>query len=262
MKARIITSIVLILVLVPVFMLANNIIFSIVAGIIAGMASFEWLKCVKCLSRLELWVPLVLTSIATPICAYFSLKSAITICVLALIYNMGLQVLSHRRVDLTNVSKAVFGIFYITTGFTSFVLLKTENSTIFWLIFIGAWGCDMFAYFGGKLFGRRKLLPEISPKKTIEGSIVGTMAVGVFFVVFKILFLEINGALDCLLMFLVGILTAIASQMGDLVMSAVKRQYGIKDFSNLLPGHGGILDRFDSILLVAPTLYYVYSVIV
>lgn len=258
MKTRIITSIILLLVLVPLCVFANDIVFAVAMGLLAGMAVFEWVGCVKCLGRVELWCPLLLMAVLSPMCSIFSMKIALGICVFGLIYAMALQVLSHKRIDLNAAGKLLTGTFYIILGFTSLTLFRAERPSLFWLVFICAWGCDVFAYFGGKFFGKRKLSPEISPKKTIEGSIIGAAMSGVFFVLFALLFLDLNMIMEYILMFIIGVVAAIVSQMGDLIMSAVKRQFGIKDFGRLLPGHGGILDRFDSILLVAPALYGVF----
>ena len=117
------------------------------------------------------------------------------------------------------------------------------------LIFIGAWVCDTFAYFTGKLLGKHKLIPAISPKKTIEGSIGGIIfTIGAYalygFILRQYFAFEI-GYVELIIM---GAVVAIVSQIGDLIASVFKREWGVKDYGTLLPGHGGIMDRFDSIL--------------
>ncbi|MBR7181275.1 MAG: phosphatidate cytidylyltransferase [Clostridia bacterium] len=128
--------------------------------------------------------------------------------------------------------------------------------------FVGSWVTDIFAYFTGRLFGKHKLLPEVSPKKTVEGAIGGAVfcALGVM-----LYGLVANLAFDLqpnyLLLAIVGLMISVVSQIGDLVLSAVKREFGVKDFGWMLPGHGGLLDRFDSsmavtVLLMIVTTYF------
>ena len=121
-----------------------------------------------------------------------------------------------------------------------------------WLIFIISFCTDIFAYFTGYFFGKHKLIPLVSPKKTIEGSIggilgstVGCMILGHFF------------GMEMIHMVVIGLVGSIIAQFGDLFASSIKRYVGIKDYGKLIPGHGGILDRFDSVILVAPFVYNV-----
>jgi len=146
------------------------------------------------------------------------------------------------------------GIFYVV--FFSYHVTLTDQSgeygILVWLVFLSAFGTDVFAYFTGCLIGKHKLAPKISPKKTIEGSIGGFLGsillcglFGYFFAPFIFV--------HCLI---IGGAGGIVSQFGDLSASAFKRKMGIKDYGNLIPGHGGILDRFDSVLFTAPMVYY------
>ena len=136
-----------------------------------------------------------------------------------------------------------------------------------WLVFIGAFVTDTCAYFVGKSVGRHKLCPNISPKKTVEGAIGGVLGAGVAFVLFGLIVNLVfgkylgGGHLSLWLLFVLGIIAAVVSEIGDLTASAIKRQFNIKDFGTILPGHGGILDRCDSIILVAPTVFlFLYNV--
>jgi phosphatidate cytidylyltransferase len=126
-----------------------------------------------------------------------------------------------------------------------------------WFIFLGAFSTDIFAYFGGKFFGKHKLIPKISPNKTIEGAIIGIIGNIFVFGVFGFLLKKIfNISLNLLLVFIMGFLTALAAESGDIVASIIKRKHKIKDFGSILPGHGGILDRLDSLIFVAPIVYF------
>ena len=144
------------------------------------------------------------------------------------------------------------------------VLLIRQNlvhgKVLVWLVILIAFGSDSFAYFTGVTLGRHKLAPILSPKKTIEGAIGGILGSMLICLGYG-LFLEWRGyftlpAMAYASLALLGILGSLFSQIGDLVGSAIKRETGIKDFGRLIPGHGGILDRLDSILFVAPFVYY------
>ena len=127
-----------------------------------------------------------------------------------------------------------------------------EYGMLVWLIFLTAFGTDIMAYFTGYFLGKHKLCPKISPKKTIEGSIGGVIGSVVLSALFGYFFFE-RILIHCII---IGIIGGIVSQFGDLTASVFKRKMGIKDYGNLIPGHGGILDRFDSVLFTAPMVYY------
>lgn len=156
----------------------------------------------------------------------------------------------YRFID---ISVTLYGIIYIPLLLSHILLIENEpNNIVIWLVFITAWGTDTFAYFSGYLFGENKLCPSISPKKTIEGAVGGILGSTLISTIFGYLFLK-----ECIgIIIFIGILGSVVAQIGDLSASLIKRHTGIKDFGNLMPGHGGILDRFDSILFTAPTVYY------
>ncbi len=142
---------------------------------------------------------------------------------------------------------------YIGMGFNYFITARQEGLTTLLYALLIVWCTDTGAYMVGKYFGKHKLAKHISPNKTWEGSIGGTilatLIVSIFTIVFPI------GNLTLLPMIATTILLSIGGQLGDLVESALKRYYGVKDSGKILPGHGGILDRFDSLLFVLPLLH-------
>ena len=148
----------------------------------------------------------------------------------------------------------VTGIFYVV--FFSYHVLLVEQTGAFailiWLIVLSAFGTDIFAYFVGVTMGKHKLCPKISPKKSIEGSIGGILGSVILCGGFGYLFAP-EYLMHCII---IGVLGGVVSQFGDLTASIFKRKMGIKDYGNLIPGHGGILDRFDSVLFTAPLVYY------
>lgn len=133
------------------------------------------------------------------------------------------------------------------------------------LCLAGAWLGDSGAYFVGTFFGKHKLCPEISPKKTVEGAVGGVVTVGIVFGVYAFFYQLVQGyrgysfEVNYLYLVLMGFICGVLGIIGDLSASLIKRQYGIKDFGNIMPGHGGLMDRFDSVLFVAPFMMFVLS---
>lgn len=166
--------------------------------------------------------------------------------------------LFNKKVKFIDIAITLIGFLYISYFFLHIVLTSNFDNRLFiWYIFIIAWCADTAAYFAGnflgtKIFGPKKLFPEVSPNKTIEGFIGGIIGSSLVSCLFAYLFIPRFIFHSIAL----GFLGSIISQIGDLVASKIKRFVGIKDFGNIMPGHGGVLDRFDSILLVAPFVYY------
>ena len=155
---------------------------------------------------------------------------------------------------LEDAMATITGIFYVVY-FSFHVVLVAHTgdaSILVWLIVLSAFGSDVMAYFSGMAIGRHKLCPKISPKKTIEGAIGGVVGSILICGIFGFYFAN-QYFVHCLI---IGGIGAIISQCGDLTASVFKRKMGIKDYGNLIPGHGGILDRFDSVLFTAPAIYY------
>ncbi len=156
----------------------------------------------------------------------------------------------NKKVDIKKVSEIIFIGCYVV--FFMYHMMLINGSPYVWLVYIIAFGSDTFAYFSGKMFGKHKLYPEVSPNKTIEGAIGGIIGCTVISL-FYFDYLSINKYIYIIIF---SISASVFSMVGDLVASKIKREYSIKDFGNMLPGHGGILDRFDSVLFVAPVVYY------
>lgn len=182
------------------------------------------------------------------------------ISVMILILTVTALIISVFRRNFTFLDAAVtiLGFIY-TIAFFALIILIYEMPGGNWYvltIFTIAWVCDTAAYFTGRFFGRHKLIPEVSPKKTVEGAVggllggaLGTMAFG--------LILSSRGVavVDPVHFLAMGLIGAFFSQIGDLIASAIKRDCGVKDYPKLIPGHGGILDRFDSVLLAAVSVF-------
>ena len=180
--------------------------------------------------------------------------------ILILVAFMFVYVFSYPKYRAEHVMAAFFGVIYV--GVMLSYIYQTRNlesgAFLVWLIFLCSWGCDTCAYCVGMLLGKHKLVPVLSPKKTIEGAVGGVAGAALLGYLFACVYgsrmLEVgNPRVAC------GIACAIAaviSQVGDLAASAIKRNHDIKDYGHLIPGHGGILDRFDSMLFTAPAIYF------
>jgi phosphatidate cytidylyltransferase len=156
----------------------------------------------------------------------------------------------NKKVTVKKVSEIIFMGTYVV--FFMYHMMLMNNSKFVWLVYIIAFGTDTFAYFTGKFFGKNKLYPEVSPNKTVEGAIGGIIGSTIISLIY-FNYLSINKYFYIIIF---SVSASVFSMAGDLTASKIKREYKIKDFGNLLPGHGGIMDRFDSVLFVAPTVYY------
>ena len=200
-------------------------------------------------------------------CAWQGNVQEFTMIITAVILSvMARVVFGSGSFTIASAAYTIMGFLYIGLPFSHFVMLRIldqnqqiatffgfipQGAAYLWLPFIGTWASDTFGYFVGTFFGKHKLCPVISPAKTVEGaaggligSICGVICIGLLF------------HLPLFHLFIVGVLVGIAAPAGDLVESALKRFTGVKDSGRLLPGHGGVLDRFDSVMFAVPVVYY------
>ena len=163
-----------------------------------------------------------------------------------------------------DVSLTLLGFIYAGILFSTVYLVNSKANGMYlvWLIFISSWLSDTAAYYSGRFLGKHKLCPEVSPKKTVEGSIGGLLGATIFCGIFGLIVNKYIYIMPIYHYFIIGALCGIFGQFGDLVASSVKRYVGIKDYSNLIPGHGGILDRFDSIIFSATVIFYYLTFII
>ena len=183
--------------------------------------------------------------------------------VLAIIFGLVLlmfvYVFTYPTYEAGQVMPALFGIVYVAV-MLSFIYLTRElpgGKFHVWLIFLCSWGCDTCAYCVGMLIGKHKMAPKLSPKKSVEGGIGGIAGAALIAVLYALAINHWGNAGVSVASFaLIGAAGGAISQIGDLAASAIKRNHNIKDYGKLIPGHGGILDRFDSIIFTAPIIYY------
>lgn len=182
----------------------------------------------------------------------FGRIDVLSIFILAII-GLIIVLFSKKENTILDIAITFFSIIYIPFLFQHIIYL--DNKIFITLIFIMSWGTDTFAYLVGNLIGKHKLSPNLSPKKTIEGSIGGILG-STLLTILLAMYFELDPIWKFAMMAIFG---SVIAQLGDLFASKIKRLVGIKDFGFIMPGHGGILDRFDSILLVAPYTYYVIN---
>lgn len=182
--------------------------------------------------------------------------------ILTIMGMMLVYVLTFPKYRASQVMAAGFAFLYAPVFLSYIYQTRTLSYGIYlvWLIFCASWGCDTCAYCTGMLLGRHKLAPVLSPKKTIEGAVGGVVGAGLigFLYAFALQKMGITVASDDILWVfpLTSAVGAVLSQIGDLAASGIKRNYEIKDYGKLIPGHGGIMDRFDSVIVTAPLIYY------
>ncbi|MBQ8356799.1 MAG: phosphatidate cytidylyltransferase [Clostridia bacterium] len=286
MKVRIITAVVAIAGIFPFFWFSDpveptnplNYLFPLLISLITFVSVWELLHCMELDKKYFVSVPLYLAALVFPMLARimrnmreaFILAAILTALVLV-IYLFAVIVFQFGKLDMGKIALAFMTSFYVIGAFSSIILLRDEGVAgrfLFLIPFVFSWVTDSFAYFSGRLFGKHKLIPSVSPKKTVEGAIGGA----VFCALTAFLYgLIVNAAFDVTpnypVLIIGGLIISVVSQIGDLVMSAIKRQYGVKDFGYMLPGHGGLLDRFDSsiavtvVLIVINTYFPIFQVI-
>ena len=270
MKTRVLTGILLAVVLIPLFILGGWYLFTLLALLTMG-ATYELLKLYDTNESLPKWVWVVEILLALGfylhVVLYFrgdlNLEWVLVFTIGALVIGSFLLVFV-EEFHSQRIGQLLFNVMYPALGFGAIFAIREDSIYAIGFIFLITVATDIFAYIVGINFGKHRLAIKISPKKSIEGSIGGTVAAVLFLVLYVFLVdLETLGAIELNVFIVIGltIFLSAVGQIGDLVASKIKRHMGIKDFSNLFPGHGGIMDRFDSILLVAIVLTLVDLVV-
>ncbi len=263
MLTRILSVVVALPLFFLVFFFAPFWVVPLALGVISATATFELLNATHFMPNKKILALACALSFCVPPWIYFlSARSAVSGVFLFVCVLFFSAVIDSKNITFEKIAGAFFAAFVIPYFFSSIMRISMmENGRYLLLLpFIAAWMTDTFAFFSGSLFGKHKLAPAISPKKTVEGalggilgSVLGAVCYGI---VLQYVFFKTP---DYLVLCAIGFLGSFAAQLGDLSMSVIKRNYGIKDYGAIMPGHGGILDRFDSVLFSAPmveTLLY------
>ncbi len=269
MKTRIITAAVMAVVGIPILIFSKYIVYPITLSILALFAIFELLRVLGSEKKYLVSVPAYLLALAAPFTAYFfrggesavSFMLFVAVALLVyLIYLFFVAVFMQGELKFAELSEAFTATAYIVLSFTALSVIRYLTYGVFSLvmILIAAWGCDVFAYFTGMLFGRHKLIPKISPKKTVEGAIGGVVFATLLMLLYGFIVNNAAGLTpNYLVLGLSGFFLSMASQIGDLIASLIKREHGVKDYGKIFPGHGGVMDRFDSVISITTVLMVV-----
>ncbi|WP_458413870.1 phosphatidate cytidylyltransferase [Schinkia sp. CFF1] len=258
MKTRIITAILAMAIFLPLVIIGKTpfVILVYLMGTIAlkellRMRKINVLSIPGVIGFLFLWVLLIprfllMDSVGT---SFSKIEAALIVVMLLLIYT----VISKNEFTFDDAGFIILSTLYIGVGFYYFIETRMAGlSYVFFALFV-IWATDSGAYFIGRAFGKRKLWPEISPNKTVAGFVGGIFSALLVGLIFQIVS-PLHSSM--IIVLIAAMVTSLFGQMGDLVESALKRHYTVKDSGHLLPGHGGILDRFDSLLFVLPILHF------
>lgn len=257
-KTRLMSGIVLVLAAIVVLVLGNWWLFATVFAL-STVGIFELLRACG-LEKEPLAFVAYIGNVGYYLVLGLGLYRWITgMMILVLISMLIVYVLNYPKYEFKQVSEAIFSFLYVGVLFSFIYQTRgmQHGNWLVWLIIIGAWGCDTCAYVIGKMLGKHHL-SQLSPKKTWEGCLGGVLGAGLlgfcfacFFPYRDLFIFTPKVAFPLIIM-----VSAVISQFGDLTASAIKRNYEIKDYGKIIPGHGGILDRFDSVIFVAPFVYY------
>lgn len=274
MLKRIITAIVATAAFLPFLIFSNTWAFPAIMALCSFLGCYEMLSCIGKNKNAFFAIPVSLLAIISPLALRYSYlnsiafadfaKLALGVALIAALYVFAVAVFDNKKTVVTDAALIYMSCFYIIAAFSAIVYLHDYiklGNMIYLLTFIAAWTTDIFAYFTGRFLGRHKLIESVSPKKTVEGAIGGTVFCVIAMLVFGLVVENISGEIKAnyLVLAISGIFISIVSQIGDLVMSVIKRHFGIKDYGKIFPGHGGILDRFDSVLAVTIMLAFICS---
>ncbi|MBR3715302.1 MAG: CDP-archaeol synthase [Clostridia bacterium] len=272
MKTRIITAAVLLCILAPIHIFSHTFVYVVFAAVLALVATYELLGCMRLVGKVKLTLASMIYSVLTVSLTrvseeangFMKIFACMTFVYIFILLTFSLFESEKQREKLPEIMMAAATVIYITFGFASFVTVRdlANGTLLFPLAYIAAWVSDTGAYFAGVKFGKRKLIPEISPKKTVEGFIGGLCSCVAVFMIYAgcvhIFAKELSP--NYIWVFLCAVILCIASVIGDLIASMIKRRYHIKDYSHLFPGHGGVLDRFDSIIATTAGLFVLSSI--
>ena len=257
MKTRVITAIAALIVFLPLLFLGGDY-FKYTTFALGVMAMYEIVRMTFKETNI---VILGLSSLAGVVLYLHNeilSLSQYSIVYIIIIGMLGSVVGTGHRIKLVEIGSIIFVTAYIFVGFYSLYMLRSLSLFHVGYLLLTIWFTDSFAYIGGMKFGKNKLSPHISPNKSIEGSVIGSLSSIIIAVVF---YFTTNIFTNLILAIVITLVISVIGQFGDLIESAYKREYGVKDSSNLLPGHGGIFDRFDSVILSAPCLVLLLNLV-
>ena len=270
---RTITGVITLPVLAIILIFSNTIIMDIFTAIIACISMYEYFHCFKSTSKANPsqyfgYIYCILIAFTHFVDERLLTSIIIAIIPVSLVVLFAELVLSKGKKTVTDIAVTMLGICYIPLMLIYLSLVRDmeldhglNGKILIWFVLIASWGSDIFAYFIGRHFGKHKLT-AVSPNKTVEGAVAGVVGAILLGILFAILCNTIWGVgINYLLIGCIMAVLSIVGQIGDLAASSIKRYCDIKDFSELIPGHGGMLDRIDSIIFVLPFAFILFSIL-
>lgn len=263
MKTRLITAFLGLAVLLPLLFFSDTWLFVAAAALFSGIGMFEMMRCLGVHRNIAAVWPLYGLAVGLPVAARLlgrlnSFGSLTLYLLMAyFFYLMALTIFSHKGLHFAQSAEIFATGCYVSLIFSSIVMLRDveDGQYLYLLVFLAAWITDSFAYFTGRLFGRHKLIPQVSPKKTVEGAIGGVVFCVIACLGFGLFTAVVwDAEPNYIFLGISGVILSVCAQIGDLIASLIKREHGIKDYGKLFPGHGGVMDRFDSVAAVAVVL--------
>lgn len=252
MKKRVISAVVALAIIIPLIVL-GGIYFKIGMTVLSIMSMYEILKLKK-----EL--PIFIKVISYVLIIHSVIFSEVSLLpIILIIMSILLIFFDKSKYNVNDFTFVTAFLVLLSTVFTYFIYIRNEDVNILIYLLLITILTDTFALFGGKLFGKHKLIERVSPKKTIEGSVIGSFFGTIIPSVYYIYMVDPSA--NFFIVILMTVVLSIIGQLGDLVFSSIKRYFNIKDFSNIMPGHGGILDRIDSITMVVLAYQIIINII-
>ncbi len=261
MLQRVITSVVGLVILAAVLIPQNVVVFAVAVGIFAAGMLWELYATIK--NHPAVTVIGYLSAVLMTAGIFMDIQAAV--CAAVMLHLLA-GIIFHEKVQFKDIAAS-----FLCTVFVTY-FMNTLSKTMagygvagVFFVFLSAWTTDTSAYFAGRAFGRHKLIPKVSPKKTVEGAVGGVLGcivcnfiyVLILRYCFNIVAFDLT-PVGIIAMVVFASCASVAAQLGDLAASAIKRDYGVKDFGKIFPGHGGILDRFDSVIFLTPVVYYFF----
>lgn len=262
-KTRLLSGIVLVIVLIATVGLGGYVLFTVL-GIISLIGLSELYKVVGVHNKVLGYAGYLAAAAYYGLLFSGRMEYVTMLSILFLVLVMAVYVFTFPVFQAEQVMTVFFGLFYV--AFMLSYVYQTRNlpdgGIVVWLIFLSSWGCDTCAYCVGVLIGKHKMAPKLSPKKSVEGGVGGVLGAALLGALFALAVNRWGNAdVNPLHYAVICGVGGMISQVGDLAASAVKRNHDIKDYGKLIPGHGGILDRFDSVIFTAPVIYYLATLL-
>lgn len=256
---RLISGIVLMVIAIISILCGGNVLFGVIS-LISFVGLFELYRAIGMEKNKVTWIGYGASILIDLAVLKGTTEDVLFVLILAMMGILTVYVMTYPTYHANQAVFLVFGLIYVPLMLSYLYRVRQMDGGIYsvWLIFVGSWGSDTCAYCVGKLFGKHKLPSKLSPKKTIEGCVGGIAGAALIGAVYALVFADkLDMFSQPVMAFaVIGGVSAIISQIGDLAASGIKRNYDIKDYGKLIPGHGGILDRFDSVIFIAPVVYY------